>query len=77
MAMIAVVGVILNLTPAMSCAGTESLLIGQIHRIVMMEISTLVMDVVKLAVLKLGLGVMEVIQLNQILAKKCAETVLE
>jgi hypothetical protein len=77
LAMIAVVAVRLNLTPAMSCAGTESLLIGQIHRIVMMEISTLVMDVVKLAVLKLGLGVMEVIQLNQILAKKCAETVLE
>jgi hypothetical protein len=43
----------------------------------MMEILTLVMDVVRVAVLKQGLGVMEVIQLNQILAKKCAETVLE
>ena len=43
----------------------------------MMEISTQVMDVVRLAVLKLGLNVMVEIQLNQILAKKCAETVLE
>ena len=77
LAMIAVVAVRLNLTPAMSFAGTESLLTGQIHRIVTMEISTLVMDVVRLAVLKLGLNVMVEIQLNQILAKKCAETVLE
>jgi hypothetical protein len=42
----------------------------------MMETWTQVMDAVKHALLKQGTHVLEAIQLNLILAKKCAETVL-
>ncbi len=74
--MIAVVAAQLKLTPAMSCVVTVSSWIDLIQLIVMMETWTQVMDAVKHALLKQGTHVQEGIQLNLILAKKCAETVL-
>ena len=74
--MIAVVAAQLKLTPAMSCVVTVSSWIDLIQPIVMMETWTQVMDAVKNALLKQGTHVLEGIQFNLILARKCAETVL-